>query len=87
MRLAKEEAAGVTIHGRKEAALKEVKEKVTKAGKATKVHVVVGDISNDDVRQKLVNETVQQFGKLDVLVSFDFQVRGVFEPASIAFCR
>lgn len=34
------------------------------------VHICVGDISSEDVRQKLINETVKQFGTLDVLVCF-----------------
>jgi len=64
------EGADVVIHGRNEASLHEVKEKCLKAGGGNaKVHVVVGDIAKDEVRQKLVNETVQQFGKIDVLVN------------------
>jgi len=70
IRFAGEGATGVVIHGRKEDALKKVKEQVEKAGKGnTKVHIVVGDITKQDVREKLVNETVQQFGRLDVLVN------------------
>jgi len=78
VRFAQEEAAGVTIHGRNEASLREVKERVAKAGPHTKVHVVLGDIANDAVRQKLINETVQQFGKLDVLVNN----AGIWNPKS-----
>jgi NAD(P)-dependent dehydrogenase (short-subunit alcohol dehydrogenase family) len=64
------EGANVVVHGRNEAALHEVKDKCTKAGGGQgKVHIVVGDIAKDEVRQKLINETVQHFGKLDVLVN------------------
>jgi len=62
------EGANVVIHGRKEAALHEVKEKCLKAG-AGKVHICVGDISKEEVRQKLVNDTIKEFGKIDVLVN------------------
>jgi len=71
------EGANVVIHGRKEAALNEVKEKCLKAGGGnTKVHICIGDISNEDVRQKLINETVKEFGKIDVLVNN----AGLFDP-------
>jgi len=70
IKFASEGAAGVVIHGRREDALKKVKEQCEQAGKGTvKVHMVVGDITKQDVREKLVNETIQQFGRLDVLVN------------------
>jgi len=75
------EGADVVLHGRKEAALQDVKERCLKAGGGkTKVHVVVGDIAKDDVRQKLVNETVEKFGKLDVLVNN----AGIWDPAQFS---
>jgi NAD(P)-dependent dehydrogenase (short-subunit alcohol dehydrogenase family) len=75
------EGADVVLHGRKEAALQEVKERCLKAGGGkTKVHVVVGDISKEDVRQKLVNETVEKLGKLDVLVNN----AGIWDPAQFS---
>jgi len=76
-----QEGANVVIHGRKEAALQDVKEKCLKAGGGkTKVHVVVGDISKEDIRQKLVNETIKEFGHLDVLVNN----AGIFDPSTFA---
>lgn len=33
------------------------------------MHVVVGDVTDSKVRERLVNETVEKFGQLDVLVS------------------
>jgi len=63
-------AAAVTIHGRQEAALKTVKEKVEKAGNGhTKVHVVTGDVTDANVRERLIKETIEKFGQLDVLVN------------------
>jgi len=64
------EGANVVIHGRKETALREIKEKCLKAaGGNAKVHICVGDLSKEEVRQKLVNETINEFGKIDVLVN------------------
>jgi len=75
------EGAHVVIHGRKEAALNEIKEKCLKAGKGnTKVHICIGDISKEDVRQKLVNETIKEFGKMDVLVNN----AGIFDPSTFS---
>lgn len=70
IRFAKEGASGLTIHGRNEAALKERKNDVEEAsGGKTKVHVVVGDITSDEVRKNLIEETIQTFGQLDILVN------------------
>jgi len=70
VKFALEGASGLIIHGRKEAALNEVKEKCLKAGGGkTKVHICIGDVSKEEVRQKLVNETIKEFGKIDVLVN------------------
>jgi len=70
IKFAKEAAAAVVLHGRKEDSLKNVKEQVEKAGQGqTKVHIVVGDITDQKVREKLINETVQKFGRLDVLIN------------------
>lgn len=40
------------------------------------VHICIGDITQQAVRENLINQTIQQFGQLDVLVSclcFDFE--------------
>jgi len=75
------EGANVVVHGRKEAALQEVKQKCLKAGDGkTKVHVVVGDISLEEVRQKLINETIKEFGQLDVLVNN----AALFDPSTFS---
>jgi len=64
------EGANVIIHGRQESALQNVKKRCLEAsGGNAKVHICVGDISDDKVRQKLVNETIDRFGQLDVLVN------------------
>jgi len=70
IKFASEGAAGVVLHGRKEDALKSVKEQCEKAGHgSTKVHYVVGDVTNQDVREKMIKETIENFGRLDVLVN------------------
>jgi len=70
VKFAEEGAAAITITGRQEAALKNVKERVEKAGNGkTKVNVVVGDVTDPKVTQRLINETVEKFGQLDVLVN------------------
>ena len=70
IKFASEGASGVVLHGRKEDALKSVKEQCEKAGHGnTKVHYVIGDITKQDVREKMVNETIEKFGRLDVLVN------------------
>jgi len=69
VKFAQEGAAAITIHGRQEAALNAVKEKIEKANGQTKVHLVVGDVTDKSVLERLVNETVSKFGKLDILVN------------------
>jgi NAD(P)-dependent dehydrogenase (short-subunit alcohol dehydrogenase family) len=63
-------AAAVVLHGRNVDALKNMKEQCEKAGQGkVKVHVVVGDVTDPEVREKLIKETVDKFGRLDVLVN------------------
>jgi NAD(P)-dependent dehydrogenase (short-subunit alcohol dehydrogenase family) len=69
VKFAKEGAAAVVLHGRKEDALKTVKEQCEKAGPGVKVHICVGDITDAKVREKMINETADKFGRIDVLVN------------------
>jgi len=69
IKFASEGASGIVLHGRQEVALKNVKEQVEKAGQNVKVHICVGDITSDETRKKLIDETIQHFGRLDVLVN------------------
>jgi len=66
---AKEGAAAVVLHGRREDALKKAKEQVEKAGPGVKIHTVIGDVTDAKVRENLINETVSNFGRLDILVN------------------
>lgn len=46
-------------------------EECLKAGaKNDDILELVGDITKEDVQDKLINETVKKFGKLDILVNF-----------------
>jgi len=70
VKFASEEAAGIVLNGLEEDNLKSVKEQCEKIGKGNvKVHFCVGDITKQEIREKLINETIQQFGRLDVLVN------------------
>jgi NAD(P)-dependent dehydrogenase (short-subunit alcohol dehydrogenase family) len=70
VKFASEGASGIVLHGRQEEGLKNVKERCEKAGQGNlKVHVCVGDITQENVRQKLINETIKEFGQLDILIN------------------
>jgi len=67
---ARECAAGVVINGRVEDRLNAVKAKCEQAGNGkTKVVSCVGDVTIDEVREKLINETLKEFGRIDILVN------------------
>ncbi|XP_049878989.1 3-oxoacyl-[acyl-carrier-protein] reductase FabG-like [Pectinophora gossypiella] len=61
------EGANVVMVGRNEAKLKNVSDKCTQVGK--KPLVINADVSKDDDAKRIVKETIDKFGKLDVLVN------------------
>ncbi|XP_059055288.1 3-oxoacyl-[acyl-carrier-protein] reductase FabG-like [Achroia grisella] len=61
------EKANVAIVGRNEAKLNTVVEKCKQHGKAP--FVIKADVSNDEDANRIINETVNKYGKLDVLVN------------------
>ncbi|XP_028157585.1 uncharacterized protein LOC114350840 [Ostrinia furnacalis] len=61
------EGASVVVVGRNEARLQEVAAKCTAVGSAPLV--VKADVSNDDDARRIISETINKFGKLDVLVN------------------
>jgi len=85
VQFAREAASGVVIHGRNEEELKKVKSKCEEAGKGkTKVLICLGDITSDEVRAKLINDTIMEFGRLDVLVNnAGFAIRGTGSEGTI----
>ena len=64
---ATEGLGGITVHGRNEERANAVAEEIR--GKGVKAHVVIGDLSEVSVAQRLVSETVEQFGRIDVLIN------------------
>ncbi|VDD91691.1 unnamed protein product, partial [Enterobius vermicularis] len=64
------EGAKLTITGRDEKALEETKSECLKAGaKDADLLSIIGDITIEEIQNKLIDETVKKFGKLDVLVN------------------
>ncbi|WP_405540076.1 SDR family oxidoreductase [Streptomyces sp. NBC_00075] len=61
------EGACVVITGRTEGKLKEAAEEI--AGRGGRVHTVVGDVGERADVDRMVTETVGEFGRLDVLVN------------------
>jgi len=61
------EGASVSLTGRNEKNLQEVAAECKKLG--AKAIYTAGDITSDEVRKKLVEKTVAEFGKIDVLVN------------------
>ncbi|XP_061168608.1 3-oxoacyl-[acyl-carrier-protein] reductase FabG-like [Saccostrea echinata] len=62
--------ASLSLTGRNENKLEAVKEKCLKEGLTPeKILLSVGDITSRDYRRSLVDQTIKQFGKLDVLVN------------------
>ncbi|KAL0818864.1 hypothetical protein ABMA28_008183 [Loxostege sticticalis] len=72
-----EEGANVAIVGRKVDKLKNVSENIAKVG--NKPLVIAADVTKEDDAKRIVNDTVKQFGKLDVLINN----AGVFGDAAI----
>jgi len=70
VKFASEGVKGLVLHGRQEDKLKNVKEKCEEAAKGnTKILICMGDINNEQVRQKMINDTIKEFGQLDILVN------------------
>uniref|UniRef100_A0A1I7YQ42 SDR family NAD(P)-dependent oxidoreductase n=1 Tax=Steinernema glaseri TaxID=37863 RepID=A0A1I7YQ42_9BILA len=66
-----QQGAAVTIHGRSLDGLKETEKLLTDSGvNPHKILTVQGDIVEPETAEKLVNETVEKFGQIDVLVGY-----------------
>ncbi|XGW09641.1 hypothetical protein V3C99_011711 [Haemonchus contortus] len=64
------EGAFVTITGRKEGRLESVRKSIVDASvPGERVHMVVGDLTNEETRKKIVESTVALWGHLDILVN------------------
>uniref|UniRef100_A0A0N5AC93 3-oxoacyl-[acyl-carrier-protein] reductase n=1 Tax=Syphacia muris TaxID=451379 RepID=A0A0N5AC93_9BILA len=64
------DGAKVTITGRDAKALQVTKDECLKAGaKNEDLLEILGDITHEEIQDKLINETLKKFGRLDVLVN------------------
>uniref|UniRef100_A0A914WR07 Uncharacterized protein n=1 Tax=Plectus sambesii TaxID=2011161 RepID=A0A914WR07_9BILA len=65
-----QQGATLTITGRNTEKLEETKKQLLSAGSTEdKILVVVGDVTKEEDTKRLIAETVNKFGKLDVLVN------------------
>ncbi|KAF8372401.1 hypothetical protein PRIPAC_78830 [Pristionchus pacificus] len=65
-----ENGAKVTITGRNIAALQETEKFCIRSGsKKGDIHIVVGDLNLKETQESIIKETIENFGKLDVLVN------------------
>ena len=65
------EGASVTIHGQNADRLKACAETMINEGvPSIRILSVIGSIDDDKVLEKIINDTIKNFGRLDVLVSF-----------------
>ncbi|PIC24880.1 hypothetical protein B9Z55_018025 [Caenorhabditis nigoni] len=65
-----QEGAKVTITGRNAQRLEETKQEILKAGiPEDHVLAIATDLTTEEGQDKLINETIQKFGKLDILVN------------------
>ncbi|KAK0403236.1 hypothetical protein QR680_016801 [Steinernema hermaphroditum] len=65
-----QQGASVTIHGRSVEGLQETEKLLTENGvESERILVVQGDIEDPKTAQKLLEETLEKFGKIDVLVN------------------
>jgi len=60
----------LVLAGRNVDSLKDVQQKCVKAGlKIDDVHVSIGEITNEKVRDRIIDDAISHFGKLDILVN------------------
>jgi len=60
--------AKVTLHGRRKERIEELSEKIEKLS-GHKPFAVLGEIESDEVRTKLISGTIEQFGRIDILIN------------------
>uniref|UniRef100_A0A914ZCN4 Uncharacterized protein n=1 Tax=Panagrolaimus superbus TaxID=310955 RepID=A0A914ZCN4_9BILA len=62
--------ASVTIHGRSEEGLKKTFDAIVEAGiSKERIHSVRGGVTEEKTLKALIDETIQKFGRLDVLIN------------------
>ena len=74
------EGASVTIHGQNADRLKACADNLIGEGvSSSRILSVIGSVDDDDVLQKIINETIKKFGRLDVLVSSLRNLKIIFD--------
>ncbi|KAI6170257.1 hypothetical protein M3Y98_01221000 [Aphelenchoides besseyi] len=65
-----QQGANVTIHGQSEEKMKSTVELFTNEKKIPieRIHSILGPIESEETQKKLIDETIEKFGQLDVLV-------------------
>ena len=62
--------ASVTIHGRSEEGLKKTTDLILATGvPKERIHAVRGAVGEEKVLKALIDETIQKFGRIDVLIN------------------
>ena len=61
--------AKVTITGRVEENLRRIEKEISNNGSLNNCLSVVGDLLDQNLAEKLINQTVEKFGQLDILVN------------------
>lgn len=77
---------GVVISGRRREKLEEVAQEIKASG--GDVHIVAGDVSVEDDCRTLINEAVQKYGRLDVLINnAGISMRALLEDLDLTVLR
>ncbi|CAI5437937.1 unnamed protein product [Caenorhabditis angaria] len=64
------DGAKVTITGRNAERLEETKQQIIAAGIGSEnINVIVGDITTTEIQDKIINSTIEKFGKINILVN------------------
>ena len=80
------EGAKVVITGRKEAALKEVSQELS--AESIDNLYIVGDVSIEKDNEKMVQETIKKYGKIDVLINnAGISMRGMFADIDVSVLK
>uniref|UniRef100_A0A914Q0S4 Uncharacterized protein n=1 Tax=Panagrolaimus davidi TaxID=227884 RepID=A0A914Q0S4_9BILA len=62
--------ASVTIHGRSEEGIQKTKDLILETGiPKERIHSVQGDITDPIVQKAMIEETVKNFGRIDILIN------------------
>uniref|UniRef100_A0A914P2P1 Uncharacterized protein n=1 Tax=Panagrolaimus davidi TaxID=227884 RepID=A0A914P2P1_9BILA len=64
------EGASVVVHGQSKEKLESVKQDLLKAGvPESRILVIVGSLEDESLHDRLIDETIKKFGRLDILIN------------------